>query len=96
MHLNNMNITSYGRYSSSNYGAHTQLVTFPQGKVWFSYETPIAFLDFKSGKKVVTQNIWNNTTGKHLNWINPDKKSRVPNDVFNEQLQKYFGDIVPV
>lgn len=44
--------------------------------VWYSYQTPIAFLIVGSSM-VVRQNEWGQTTGKHLNEIDPDKSKRV-------------------
>lgn len=61
-------ISSYGQYSSDNYGAHTLRVDMPNLTVWFSYQTPVAFIA-NGGRLVVRQNEWGPTTGKHLNWI---------------------------
>ncbi len=36
-------ISSYGNYSSSNYGAHCLRVDVGPLRVWFSYSTPVAF-----------------------------------------------------
>ena len=51
-------------------------------RVWFSYETPIAFR--KVGEPlVVRENIWGPTTGKHLNRVDGgDKEGRVSSDEF--------------
>jgi hypothetical protein len=35
--------------------------------IWFSYKTPVAFSHL--GRRVVRQNDWSTTTGKHLNEI---------------------------
>ena len=43
--------------------------------IWFSYETPIAFQSF--GQIFIRENDWGPTTGKHLNYINTDKKRRL-------------------
>ena len=89
-------IDSYGEYSSSNYGAHTLKVTVPlkDGEtltVWFSYKTPVAFYSHATGK-VVRENDWGPTTGKHLNWIDGgDKKSRVSSEKFEELWQQVQG-----
>ena len=40
--------------------------------VWFSYDTPIACR--ASGERVVRENIWSTTTGKHLNAIDGGTK----------------------
>lgn len=75
-------IESYGNYSSSNYGAHALRVDVGDLTVWFSYKTPVAFVKLGS-KRVVRQNDWSTTTGKHLNAIDGgDKKARVSGEEF--------------
>ena len=44
-------------------------------QIWFSYKTPIAFKSF--GQIFIRENDWGPTTGKHLNYINTDKKRRL-------------------
>lgn len=81
-------ISNYGKYSSTNYGAHTLVVSVGGLDVYFSYRTAIAFRSLKTGL-VCSANHWGATTGKHLNWINPDKKSRVKSSVeFEERFQE--------
>ena len=77
-------ISTYGNYSSNNYGAHALRVDIGELTVWFSYKTPIAF--HKLGHdRVVRVNDWSTTTGKHLNAIDGgDKKSRVSAERFAE------------
>ncbi len=53
--------------------------------VYFSYKTPIAFYT-KSGELFISENNWNTTTGRHLNYIDSDKKKRIPHSEF---LRKY-------
>ena len=48
---------------------------------YFSYETCVAF-DTPDGEQVVSENVWSQTTGEHLNWINPVKEKRVPHEEF--------------
>jgi hypothetical protein len=59
-------------------------------RVWFSYSTPIAFTS-QDHNRVVRENDWGPTTGKHLNWIDGGdkdaKKRRVDSDTF-ERLWK--------
>ena len=79
---------NYGRYESNNYGAHTLRVRVGAVTVWFSYSTPVAFL-VDGGRKVVRQNEWGQTTGKHLNWIDGgDKASRVDSATFERLWQE--------
>lgn len=79
---------SYGDYSNDNYGAHSLVFTDTQGNdFYFSYKTCVAFSTIKTGL-VCSENVWSVTTGKHLNWIQPDKKERVSNDVFEQMLKE--------
>ena len=75
---------NYGEYSSGNYGSHTQEVTIGDFRLWFSYDTVVAFHDGDGIK--LCENIWGPTTGKHLNWIHPDKSRRLPVDQFNQLI----------
>jgi len=61
--------------------------------VWFSYETPVAFLADRdiTSDLVITKNIWSNTTGKHLNIIDKDKDKRIDNHEFIEKLNRAFN-----
>lgn len=78
-------IENYGKYSSDNYGVHTLLVNLGEIELYYSYETIVAFAD--SNGLVCSENYWTVTTGKHLNWIQPDKSKRVKHDKFTELLQ---------
>jgi hypothetical protein len=85
-------ISNYGQYSSDNYGVNSLRVDVGPLAIWFSYTTPVAFqLDGRA--RVVRQNQWGPTTGKHLNWIDGNShKSRVTSDeferLFDEALQQ--------
>jgi len=86
MNIELPSIRNYGEYKSDNYGAHTLMVTVGQFTVFFSYKTPVAFT-FK-GRRIVSENIWTRTTGKHLNWIDgKSAKDRVPHEVFEKLYQ---------
>ena len=56
--------------------------------IWYSYRTPVAFET--STTRVVRQNDWGPTTGKHLNAIDGGgkdaKENRVSSDVFDKAL----------
>lgn len=54
--------------------------------VWFSYDTPIAFRS--SGERVVRENIWSTTTGKHLNAIDGGTKEAKANRVSSEEFDR--------
>lgn len=67
--MKELNYFSYGHYSSGNYGVNT--LAFEDGKgntFYFSYNTLVAF-KIKYNELFVRENVWGNTTGKHLNWI---------------------------
>lgn len=77
-------IRNYGRYSSDNYGAHTLVVDLDTISLYYSYDTIVAFHDGQG--LVCSVNQWTVTTGKHLNWIQPDKKRRVNAETFDKLL----------
>ena len=89
--MNNLpSFSTYGNYSSDNYGAHALVFSTPAGDVWFSYKTPIAFRTWKTGLRVRV-NDWSTTTGKHLNAIDGgNKKSRIPGEQFERELAAAF------
>jgi hypothetical protein len=92
-------ISSYGEYSSSNYGAHTLRVDLGPITVWYSYSTPVAF-HVNGHSRVVIKNYWAATTGKHLNWIDrKDHKRRVDQETFDrlwaEQVAPLFQEEKP-
>ena len=42
-----------------------------QGRILFSYKTPVAFFDNLSGVYMKTTKKWSNTTTRHINqWVN--------------------------
>jgi len=87
MKLKSVSISSYGNYKSTNYGLNAQRITIGDKiTVYFSYKTPVAFEHF--GELVCRENDWGKTTGKHLNWIQPDKSKRVSGEIFEELLDK--------
>ena len=63
--------------------------------VWFSYTTPIAFT--VGGERVVRQNEWSTTTGKHLSQIDGgDKASRVDVATFRRLWNEKVGELFTV
>lgn len=78
-------IKSYGEYSNDNYGAHSLYVDLDTIGLYYSYETIVAYHDSQDGL-VCCENVWGVTTGKHLNWIEPDHKSRFSKQVFENKL----------
>lgn len=76
---------NYGSYSSDNYGAHSLAIAIGEVTLFFSYDTVIGFIAYPYGE-VISENVWTVTTGKHLNWLQPDKSRRVSNEEFEEKL----------
>jgi len=79
-----------------NLGSNFHRLAFENGlSVWFSYETPVAFAVL--GTRVVRQNSWGPTTGKHLNQIDGGdaqaKAARVTGDMFNRILTGALTDM---
>lgn len=55
--------------------------------LWFSYETIVAF-HAPGGPRRVCENVWSQTTSKHLSEIDGgDKSSRVPREEFLQLLE---------
>lgn len=80
---------NYGNYSSDNYGAHTLcFVDAENNHFYFSYDTLVAF---SCGSELhILKNYWGTITGKHLNWINPDKRIREDEKTFEENYKRCF------
>mgnify|MGYP003150234671 CR=1 FL=1 len=80
-----------------NYGTHTLGFTVGSLTVYFSYQTPVAFRVYGPDRfgLFVRVNDWNTTTGKHLDWINPDHKERIPGVQFEAMLAKELAKREP-
>ncbi len=63
-----------------------QIVNVNDYKFYISHGKCIAFRD-PDGEMAISQNVWGNSTGMHLNWINRDKKIRIPRDAFEDILK---------
>lgn len=79
-------ISSYGQYASDNYGLNTLIVDLGTIRLYYSYQTIVAYWTAADGL-VISKNQWSTTTGKHLSWIHPDKTRRIPYDEFTVKLQ---------
>jgi len=77
----------YGDYTNKSYAKHRSRWT-RDGLItlYYSYTTIVAFSD--GNGLHVCQNVWSSTTGKHLNWLSTNKKSRLPLKTFQELLDK--------
>ncbi len=86
------NVACYGNYASKNYGISSLLFTDPKGnQFYFSYDTLVAFHTCKTGL-VCHVNDWGTTTGKHLNWIQPNHKQRVSHAEFERLYAEAFPE----
>lgn len=81
---------NYGNYSSDNYGVHTLCFIDGSNRFWFSYETLIAFRI--NGEFHISKNYWGPTTGKHLNWIDDNKKIREDGETFEANYKRLKGE----
>jgi len=59
--------------------------------LYFSYETCIAFQNFNKGL-LLSENLWGNTTGKHLNWLGPES-ARMERSEFERMLDVALNNI---
>lgn len=85
-------ITNYGNYSSDNYGVNSLRVDVGPLAIWFSYTTPVAF-QLDGHLRVVRQNQWGVTTGKHLNWIDGgNRKDRVDSTEFERKYSEALNE----
>ena len=87
-------ISNYGEYSGNgNYGAHSLLVDVGPLRVWYSYQTPVAF-HVGGQRRVVRRNEWGTTTGKHLNWIDGGEKAQRAERVNTATFQRLWDEQV--
>ena len=78
---------SFGSYMNNGNKINSLMFEFGSLKIWFSYKTIVAIQD-GSDERIVRENDWSNTTGRHLNAIDfGDKKSRVSGEVFEEAVE---------
>ena len=62
-------------------------------RLFFSYKVLVAVE--VDGVRIVSENCWKNTTGKHLNAIDGGKKSeRLPREEFMKRVQELLGEDV--
>ncbi len=62
------------------------VVTIGDKDYYFSYKTIIAFR--VNGSLKIIENLWGPTTGKHLNYINPDHSIRIDESEFDKLLSE--------
>ena len=84
-------VSSYGNYSSSNYGAHTLRFDIGEFTFWYSYQTLVAFKS-PDHHLVVHENDWGPTTGRHLNAIDNGRKTdRVNHETFERLVKEWVA-----
>lgn len=79
------------RNENQNSAQNFNSVIIGNVELYFSYSTIVAFRTPFTGL-VVSENVWSNTTGKHLNWL-CDKDDRVPRQEFLDKLRSIKLDI---
>jgi len=62
-------------------------------KLYFSYNTIIAINDLDD-TLYISENCFSNTTGKHLNKINRDKKIRMKRDMFESKVSEILSQLL--
>lgn len=84
--------STYGQYSSDNYGAHTLVFTDTNGNdFYYSYQTLVA-VRVRGHGLAVRANDWGPTTGKHLNWIDRgDRKARLSAEDFTATVAAWLA-----
>lgn len=88
-----MNI-SIRSYSQNTPNANCMELTIGELVLWFSYKTVVGYR--YKGRRVVSENVWGSTTGKHLNWIDGGKSrraDRLPYPEFEEKLSSILVEL---
>jgi hypothetical protein len=83
-------VWNYCHRYSGNYGTHSQAIAIGDLTLYFSYDTVIAFKT-RDGA-FYSENLWQGTTGKHLNELCQDKRKRLKREVFEQRLQQTLKD----
>ena len=74
--------------SINHIGSNMTELSFSGGKVLFSYNTPVAFID-KSGYQYATSKKWSATTSKHINkWLYGAKDLK-PQEFFDNLVSQF-------
>jgi hypothetical protein len=89
--FNNNNLPQFYTYCENTNEVNALCFTIGTVDVYFSYKTPIAFR--VNGTLTIRVNDWSNTTGKHLNAIDTDKKKRINGNDFEAQLDTALSTI---
>ena len=82
---------SYGQYRCEGYGSHCMCFRDAYGDMyWYSYQTLVAYRI--KGEFHIRHNDWGTTTGRHLNWIDPDKSIREDWNTFERNLKRLTAE----
>jgi len=87
-------IENYGPdgYQSSGKPKAT-VVTVGKLEIWFSYHTPVAFR-FIGENRVVRENTWGPTIGKHINWIDGGSKEAKEARIHSDKFEQFLAEAV--
>lgn len=89
--MKNTNKVQIENYMNNNQHNAMKVIT-PLVTLYFSYQTIVAFVPWfgdNKGELIVSENVWSNTTGKHLNEIDGGmKKLRKPHAEFTRLLDE--------
>jgi hypothetical protein len=88
--MNNIELP-YGGWYCDNSNSSYYVCIPNMCTLYFSYSTLIAFRH--GGGLVISENCWNNTTGKHLNAIDRDKNKRLPRAEFEKAVDGFLTKI---
>lgn len=72
---------SYANYANKSSAYNSLQFFLPNVTLWFSYGSLVAFKPL-GNPTIISENIWGNTSGKHINLIEPNKKNRIPRELF--------------
>jgi hypothetical protein len=75
-------------------GANCHIVRIGDLLILFSYETAVAFN--RGGDWIASENIWSNTTGKHIAKVVPKGDKRYPYPAFADSLANTLRELVKV
>ena len=84
-----------GLRKASNRNTPFHEVTVGPLTLYFSYQTCVAFYP-PAGRRVVSENVWGPTTGRHLNELDGGRKDeRTPRAEFEKQLDEVLALLDP-
>ena len=88
------NLAGFKNYmdTGKNYGTNSLMFwDWAGNRFWFSYQTLVAFQPV--GRPIVChENDWRQTTGRHLNAIEPDHKARLSAAEFQKRYAEAFPE----